>query len=139
MSEHKSDQVEFDDGKKKWTGQQVGVNSDVPLMDLGTGQKYIVRQFLFSFNPLKIKEIQEKKIPAPTQQELFNSNWPQIRTELWKDGLVAIQEKEYPPKIVIGKKRYKIIVVCQARLGTIIAEHVNTLQEVLKPKRLTEK
>lgn len=139
MSEHKSDQVEFDDGSKKWTGQQVGVNSDTPLMDMGTGQKYIVRQFLFSFNPDTLNKIREKKIPAPTHQELFNSNWNQIRITLWGDGLVAVQESEYPPKIIVGKKRYKIIVVCQPRMGTVVNDHVNKLQDVLKPKSLTKK
>lgn len=137
MSEHKSDLIELDTGKTKWNAQQVGVNSDTPLMDLGTGQDYIVRQFLFSFNPDMINKIREKKIPAPTHQELFNSNWPQMRVELWKDGLLAVQENEYPPKIVVGKKKYKIIVTCQPRRGVIVNDKVNSLQDILKPKSLT--
>lgn len=140
MSEQKSDLVKITGGKDKdWYGQQVGVNSDTPLMDLGKGQEYIVREFLFSFNPETIRKIQEKKIPAPTHQELFNSNWNQIRVMLWSDGLLAVQENEYPPKIVVGKKKYKIILVCKPRLGTVVADKVNTLQDVLKPKRLTKK
>ena len=139
MSEQKSDLVEFDTGEKKWNAQQIGVNSDTPLVDAGTGQEYIVRQFLFSFNPETAKKIKEKKMAPPTAQELFNSNWNQLRVELWKDGLVAVQENEYPPKIVIGKKRYKIILVCKARQGVMVANKVNKLQDILKPKRLTDK
>ncbi len=139
MSEHNSDLVEFDTGKTKWNAQQLGVNSDMPLMDMGTGQKYIVRQFLFDFNLSLIKQIQEKKIPAPTHQDLFNSVWPQIKVELWKDGIVAVQEKEYPPKIVVGKKRFKVIMTCIPRMGVIVNERTNKLQDVLKPKSLTAK
>ena len=139
MSDHKSDLVKLETKDKDWYGQQVGVNSDTPLMDEGTGQNYIVRQFLFSFNPETVQKIREKKIPAPTHQELFNSNWPQMRIMLWSDGLIAVQEKEYPPKIVVGKKKYKIILTCQPRAGVIVADKVNSLQDVLKPKSLTDK
>lgn len=131
------DQYEITDLKGKWTGQEVGVNSDIPLRDDGTGAKYIIRQFEFSFNPETLRKIREKKIPAPTQQELFNSHWPQIKIMLWGDGLVAIQEKELPPRMVIGKKKYKIVLLCQPRMGIMVNDKVQTLQEITKPKSLT--
>lgn len=138
MSEHKSDLIQLDTGKdKKWYGQQVGVNSDVPLMDEGKGSPYIIRQFEFAFDPSMLQKIHDKKIPIPTRQELFDSNWNQIRTTLWGDGLVAIKEKEFPPHVIVGKKKYKIILTCMPRFGTLVAERPNTLQQLAKPKSLT--
>jgi|ERR1051325_2024641 hypothetical protein len=139
MSDHKSDLLEVDTGKEKWNAQQLGVNSDIPLKDDGTGQKYIIRQFLFSFDPEKLQKMRDNKMRIPTDQELFNSNWPQIRTMLWGDGLIAVEEKEYPPKLVRGKGMYKIILTCQPKLGVMVADKMNKLQDVLKPKRLTSK
>lgn len=126
--------LNVDDGKTKWQGQEIGVNSNIPLVDSGTGKPYIIRRFRFAFNPLVVQQIRQKKIPAPTHQELFNSNWNQIRTTLWGDGLIAIQEKELPPKIIIKRKWYEIVVVCEPKRGVIVADHISTLQEITKPK-----
>lgn len=140
MSEHKSDLVSLSgEDKKKWYGQQVGVNSDVPLVDAGTGVTYVLRQFEFAFDPEMLRKIKQKKIPVPTNQDLFNSNWNQIRIMLWTDGMVAVQENEFPPRIIVGKRKYKIILVCQPRAKVMVADKVNTLQDILKPKRLTNK
>jgi len=131
------DQYEISDNKTKWTGQEVGVNSDIPLKDDGTGAKYIIRQFEFAFNPDIIQKIKQKKIPAPTRQELFNSNAKQIRMTLWGDGLVPREDVE--PRMIIGKKKYKIILVCQPRMGVIVNDKVAKLQDIMKPKPLDTK
>jgi len=123
---------------KKWYGNEVQVDSGTPLRDDGTGYIYVIRQFEFAINPETQRKIKDKKLPPPSKQDLFNSNWHQIRTTLWGDGLLAIEESEYPPRIVVGKKKYKIILVCKPRLGTMVAERPNTLQE-LTPSSFTKK
>ena len=128
--------LQVDDGQTKWQGHEVAVDSGIPLFDEGKGVVRIVRQFEFRFDPVILREIADKKRPRPTEQELFNSNWNQIRITLWGDGLRAIEEADSPPKIVIGKYKYKIIIVCEPRLGVMVAEKPQTLQEILpgKPK-----
>lgn len=126
----------IDSGKEKWQGHEVGVDSGIPLKDEGIGAVRVIRQFEFSFDPSMLKKIRDKKWPAPTKQELFNSNWNQIRITLWKDGLVAIQENQHPPQIVIGKKKYKIILVCEPQVGVMVTERPQTLQEITKPVML---
>lgn len=121
---------------KQWYGQQVGANSDVPLMDDGKGSTYVIRQFSFGFDPETLRKIKAKIIPAPTHQELFNSNWDQIRKMLWMDGMVAVQENEFAPKIVVKKSGYTIIITCQPRMGIVVADKINKLQDVLKPRRM---
>lgn len=134
-TKHEGQALGIDTGQEKWQAQEVGVNSNVPLVDAGTGKQYIIRQFEFAFDPSKIKDIQKKKIPAPTRQELFNSNVRQIRMTLWGDGLVPREDVE--PRMIIGKKKYKIILVCEPRLGVIVNDKARTLQEITKPKSLT--
>lgn len=135
MSEQVGKGLQIDNGKEKWQGHEIGVDSGIPLRDEGKGVVRVIRQFEFHFDPAMLKKIRDKKYPPPTKQELFNSNWHQIRVTLWKDGLVAIQENQHPPQIVIGKKKYKIILVCEPQLGVLVAEKPQTLQQVLKPKR----
>lgn len=130
INDSRGDQYEISDKSGKWVGQELGVNSDIPLVDEGKGKPYIIRQFEFYFDPSTLQKIKEKKIPAPTRQELFNSHVKQIRVTLWGDGLVPLEEIE--PRMVIGKKKYKIIVLCEARYKTMIAEKPNTLQELTK-------
>lgn len=120
-------------GKDKWQGTDISTEG-TPLVDPATGQPFIIRSFEFHFDPNVLRQIKEKKIPAPTRQELFNSNLKQIRTMLWGDGLVAVEEAEFPPRIIVGKKKYKIIVTCQPRRGTIVADKPFTLQELTNPK-----
>lgn len=128
------DAYEISGEEGKWTGQEIGVNSDIPLVDEGKGKKMILRQFEFAFDPNMLQKIREKKYPSPTKQELFNSNWKQIEITLWGDGLIAMKEVE--PRIIVGKKKYKIIVLCEARMGVVINDKVRTLQEVMKPTKL---
>lgn len=129
-TKHKGQAVEIDTGQTKWQAQELGVNSNIPLVDEGKGKPYIVRQFEFHFNPDTLNKIKQKKIPAPTRQELFNAHWRQIQTTLWGDGLVACQEVD--PRMIIGKKKYKIILLCEPRFRTMVAEKPNTLQEITK-------
>lgn len=131
---HKSDQVEIHD-KHKWTGQQVGVNSNIPLVDEGKGKPYILRQFEFTFNPEMLRKIKEKKVPAPTRQELFNSNVKQMRVMLWSDGLVPREDLE--PRMTIGKKKYRIFLLCEPKFRAMVADKPQTLQEIAPAKRLT--
>lgn len=127
------DAYEISGKEGKWTGQEIGVNSDIPLVDEGKGKKMILREFGFVFDPNMLQKIREKKWPAPTKQELFNSNWKQIEITLWGDGLIAMKEVE--PRIIVGKKKYKIILLCEARMGVVINDKVRTLQEIMKPTR----
>jgi len=131
-SKHEGQKFQIED-KDKWYGQELGVNSEVPLVNEAKGKPYIIRQFQFTFNPETLRKIKEKKIPAPTQQELFNSNWRQIEIELWKDGLVA--SREVDPRMIIGKKRYKIILLCEPRFKTLVVQKPQTLQEITKPAK----
>lgn len=131
-----SDQFQIDAGKeKKWYGQEVGVEADQVFIDEAKGKPVIIRQFEFSFNPETVRKIRQKKIPAPTRQELFNAHWPQIKVMLWGDGLVAIEEAEFPPHVIVGKKRYKILLTCQPRMGTIVNDKFRTISNL--PKHLT--
>jgi hypothetical protein len=135
MSEQVGAGLQIDTGKEKWQGNEIGVDSGIPLMDSGIGPARIIRQFLFSFDPEMLKKIRDKKWPVPSKQELFNAHVNQIRISLWGDGLVPIEEKEYPPRIVVGKKKYKIIVTCEPRRGVLVAERPQTLQQILKPRK----
>lgn len=111
------------------------IKSDLaPMLDPGTGQALILRQFEFYFDPLTINKIIKKQIPAPTKQELFNSNWPQIRIILWGDGLVANQDVE--PRVVVSKKKYKIFLLCiprtkQSGVKEMVADRPQNLSEIL--------
>lgn len=114
-----------------WHKNEVNAQS-APMIDPGTGKPILIREIKFAFNPETIQKIRNKQIPAPTEQELFNSNWDQIRKMLWADGLVAIQENEFPPRINIRKKTYSIFITCQPRMGTMVNEKIHTIQDITK-------
>lgn len=126
-SRHEGDQFEIQD-KQKWKAQEVGVNSNVPLVDAGTGKEYVIRQFDFHFNPEIVKKVIKKGYPVD-KQSIFNAHWREIQLILWKDGLRAYEGVE--PRMLIGKKKYKIILVCEPKLGVMVADKAKTLQEVL--------
>lgn len=95
LDDHKGKEFKLKGRDGTWHGQELSVESD-PIdpndAEWGT-KKVIIRWFKFSFNPeLKIK---------PTEQELFNAHAPQIRLELWKDGLIANEDDG--PKVIIAK------------------------------------
>lgn len=131
-----SEQLDIDTGLEKWKAQEVSTNSK-PIDDPGIGEAIIIRGFKFMFNPETLKLIREKKIPAPTKQELFNSVWPQIKINLWGEGLVAIQEKgeQFQPKMKVTKRMFAITLLCLptfARKGDM-KRKAKTLNEYLKP------
>lgn len=118
--------------KDKWYGTEIQSDT-TQMVDSGTGRPFILRTFEFAKNPKVQMELRDKKIPQPTKQQLFNTHWPQIRTLLWGDGLVANEEVE--PRVVIGKKKYRIFILCEPKFGTIVNDKMKTLQEVFnKPK-----
>ncbi len=127
-SRHEGDKFQIDDKKHKWEAQEVGVNSNVPLVDAGTGKEYIIRQFDFHFNP----EVIKRGMPVD-KQSIFNQHWRQIQLVLWKDGLKAYEGVE--PRMLISKKTYKIIIVCEPRIGVMVADKARTLQQITKPNK----
>lgn len=114
-----------------WTGQEVGVNSNVPLVDEASGPVRIVREFKFNLNPDLIKKIKRGEVPNPTNQELFNAHHRQLEMEIWKDGLVF--DLDHEPRMTRGKKGYRIILACKPRVGVMVREKPQTLQEITKP------
>lgn len=124
IEKHLTKKIEAVDDGLKWSGGEVEVKSD-PLIDSGTGKPYVMRFFEFSMNP-QVKY-------APTKQELFNCHWNQIRHLLWRDGLVAYEGVE--PRIVMGKKHYRIVLVCEPRLNTVVADRPATLQEIVSRRK----
>lgn len=115
----------------KWVGQEVATNADdaVPLVDPGTGKTLVLRIFQFAFNP----EFLLKKNQVVNKQDIFNSHWHQMRIELWKDGLVPREDVD--PRVVLGRKGYRIFILSEPRLRTTVVEKPQTLQEITKPKR----
>lgn len=133
MKDTKSEQIDINIGSDKWKAQEVSTQSS-PILDPGTGKPYVIRSFTFFFKPDTLNAIQQKRIPAPTQQELFNSVWPQLRIMLWGDGLTAVQDEKLPPKIAIKKKKFVIVMICEPRTK------LSGVNEMLvnKPKTLNE-
>lgn len=124
-------QFELKGTEGTWHGREIQTDTadSTPMVDGGTGKPYILRQFEFAINPQVNKELKDKKIKV-SRQELFNTHWPQIRTSLWSDGLVASTDVE--PRVLVGKKAYKIILLCEPKLRTMVAERPTTLQQVFK-------
>lgn len=114
LKDTKGDMLDIDTGFEKWKAQQVNGESN-PIIDPGIGKAYVMRSFVFSFKANTLKAIQEKRIPAPTRQELFNSVWPQIKVTLWGDGLIAVQDEQIPPRMEIKKTSFIVIIICEAR------------------------
>lgn len=108
----------------------------VPMVDAGIGRPYVLKEYTFLINPGKVKELEEKGITV-TNQEIFDNHWPQIRLNIWSEGLVAIQDSKYPPRVVISKKVYRIFIVCEPKFGRVVHDKPKTLQEVFK-KKLTK-
>ncbi len=113
----------FDNQGEKWEGATADVQSD-PLIDSGKGEISILRIFEFAINPA----VQY----VPTKQELFEYHYPQIVAALWKDGLV--ENRDVPPRITLGDKKYRIYVTCSAKQGLTVLEKPITLQELMVTK-----
>ncbi len=105
--------------------QEMETQASTPLIDDASGQAYIIRCFQFKIHP----NVTQK----PTKQELLNGHAHLIRTYLWKDSLLPVEEVD--PKVVFDKdgKGYRIFVTCIPRLGEALLEKVQTLQEITRP------
>lgn len=127
LTPKKGREVDVDTDEGQMHAEEGEVDSNIPLIDAGTGDTHILRTFSFKMNP------ENKKIP--TNQELFNSHWTQIKALLWGDGLIANEEVE--PRIALVKGSYDIHVLCQPRMGaggtrTLVHEKPQTLQDIFK-------
>lgn len=117
-------------GKEKWEGSAVQAES-TPLMDPGVGEPKIIRTFLFKFNPEFMKK--NKGLSGINKQELFNGHWKYLELELWKDGLTP--DESVSPKMTFKKGHYFIQITCRARMGVIVADTPQKLQEILNKKK----
>lgn len=114
-----------------WHGATVQTEStpETMMVDEGKGKPYVLRIFEFVFSPDFLKQRQRYGTPV-VKQELFNQHWRQMRSVLWSDGLVA--REDIQPRIIVGKKKYKIFLMCEPRLGVMVAERPQTLQDIFK-------
>ena len=91
-----------------WEGQEI-VSEKFEIHDPGVGQPVILRTFEFKLNPALPKNIKF------TKQDIFKSHEEMIKTMLWGDGMLILDEKH--PKVQISKKqnKYRIFVLCTPR------------------------
>lgn len=108
-----------------WYGATLQTDG-TPMVDAATGRPLFLRTFEFAMKPLP------EGTAHPTKQQLFNAHWAHIRTLIWSDGLVA--NTDVDPRVVIGKKRYRIFVLCEPRFRQVVIDRPTTLQAVFKNK-----
>lgn len=107
---------------EQWYGTSLETEA-TPMIDSASGRPLILRTFEFAMKP---------NVRVPTKQELFNLHWQQIRTMIRFDGLVANEDVE--PRVVIGKKRYRIFILCEPKFRQTVIERPKTLQDIFKKK-----
>lgn len=119
------------DKSEDWNKEQIDVDPTRVQQDVKDDPR-IIREFIFAFNPATVKLINEHKMETISRQGLFNSHAKQIEIMLWGDGLVF--DTEFEPRLVIGKKKYKIVIVCKARKGVLLGrgDDPKSLSEALK-------
>ena len=105
---------------------EYGANLDtegVPLVDPGVGQTVTIRTFVFKMNP-KVRDF-------PDKQTLFNYHARQIKTILWGDGLIPLEEVS--PRVIIDvkRRRYQFFIPCKARREVLFMEKPKNLSEEL--------
>lgn len=106
-----------------WNANEINVESETKIQDdAGVGEAAIIRMFEFAIN---FQAFQEHK---PTKQELFNSHYKGIEAMLWRDGMKVIPEVN--PKIILGKKKYRIFVGAKPQRGHLLHERPQTLSQV---------
>ena len=118
--------VQFDDG----SAYELKTDS-TPMVDAGTGKPLILRTFEFAFSPAFLLKAKAEHITV-NKQQIFNFHWPQIRTIIWSDGLVASTDVD--PRVIIGKKRYRIFLLCEPKFRNVVVDRPKTLQEIFKKK-----
>lgn len=108
--------------------QQLSTQADTLLADDARGEKFVMRVFEFSYDPLSVGQV-------PSKQHIFNSHAEMIRHFLWKDGLEPAFEAE--PRVIISKRKrnFRIYVLARARFGQMWNDKATTLQEILPPKK----
>ena len=100
-----------------------------PLIDPGTGKTLTLRSFDFIIPP----KLDLKNFPTD-KQKIFSDHVKLIRTMLWSDGLIPYEGNSYiPPKVIVNLKerKFKIIVVAQARSSTSFYEKPKSLNKLL--------
>lgn len=113
---------------ENWFGSTIETPT-TPMVDNGTGRPLILRTFEFAIRPGQLRR--------PTEQELFNAHWEHIKTAIKFDGLTA--NTDVDPRVVIGKKRYRIFILCEPRMNSqgvkeTVIEKAKSLQDVFKNK-----
>ena len=116
------------------TKYDYGANLDVkgvPLRDPGTGRTVTIRVFQFKMNP-NIKQF-------PDRKQLFNTHARQIKTILWGDGLIPLEEVN--PRVIIDMKKhmYTFFIPCKARREVLFMEKPKNLSEMLKSNSTTRR
>ena len=99
------------------------------IIDPAKGKTVVLRSFDFVIPPnINLKDFPKDK------QKIFNDHAGLIKTTLWSDGLIPYEgSHEVSPKVVIDLKerKFKIIVVAQARLNTMFIEKPESLSKML--------
>lgn len=116
---------------ENWDAFKIATDG-VPMVDDKTGKPLILRMFEFKIDYKKLKQIEQKGITMDKQM-IFNSHWPQIRSVIWADGLVASTDVD--PRVVIGKTRYRIFLLCEPKFRMMVNETPTDLQTVFKKTR----
>ena len=116
-----------------WEALKIATDG-VPMVDAGTGKPLVLRTFEFKLDYKKLKEAEDRHVQIDKQM-IFNSHWPQIKNLIWADGLVASTDVD--PRVVIGKTRYRIFILCEPKFRVVLADKPTDLQTIFK-KRLTK-
>lgn len=100
-----------------------------PLIDPAQGKTISIRVFEFKMNPKMIKDFPNDR------QTIFNAHSKQIKTILWGDGLIPLEE--VAPRVIINKRKYKyqIFVPCEARLNVNFVDKPKSLSQQLINKK----
>ncbi len=108
-----------------WYGSTIETPGQ-PMIDPGLGTPMVLEVFEFAMRPLP------EGTAYPTQQQVFNAHWPHIRALIWSKGLVA--NEDVNPRVVIGKKRYRIFLLCEPRFNKhgikVVDGKSKTLQQI---------
>jgi hypothetical protein len=111
----------------QWEGEEVRAESKTKLEeDKGTGRPIVLRFFEFGANFAAFKN------RKPTAQELFNSHKKGMEAMLWSDELVFFQDVE--PRLQFSKdgSKYRFIIPCIPRSGSVLVDAPKTLSELVK-------